>query len=232
MVDAVPYSGSCQHARRFPVGSPDAFVSLLPRTSKPTTGATRVRQTSPHVNEAADMAGELWIFGYGSLIWRPAFVHVARCPATLTGYERRFCQASHDHRGTPDRPGRVVTLLPVPGSDCRGMAYQLPQSDRDDILRYLDHREQDGYQRLYAPLLIEGGRSVPGLTWVAHESNPSWRAGESMEEVARLIASRHGPSGSNREYLYNLEQALEAHDMPDVHVSELSHRVRELATDE
>ncbi len=183
------------------------------------------------MSELVDQDAELWIFGYGSLIWRPAFEHDRRQAAGLAGYERRFCQASHDHRGTPALPGRVVTLLPVPGSVCRGMAYKLPDRGRGEILEYLDHREQDGYERLYAPLHMEGGMMVAGLTWVAHESNPSWRAGESLEDVARLIAERHGPSGSNREYLYELEQALNALEMPDPHVSELSQRVRQLANE-
>ncbi|MGQ7847891.1 gamma-glutamylcyclotransferase [Granulosicoccus sp. 3-233] len=176
-----------------------------------------------------DPDAELWVFGYGSLIWRPAFAHEARQAARLSGYERRFCQASHDHRGTPERPGRVVTLLPVAGSDCHGMAYKLPHPGRKEILAYLDHREQDGYERLYAPLHVGEGQTVPGLTWIANDANPSWRAGETLEEVALLIAERHGPSGSNREYLYELEQALAALDMPDPHVSALSYRVRQLA---
>lgn len=176
-----------------------------------------------------DDTAELWIFGYGSLIWRPAFEHAVKAVASLPGYERRFCQASHDHRGTPDKPGRVVTLLPVAGSVCRGMAYKLPTSGRDDILAYLDHREQDGYERLYTPLYIDNGETVSGLTWVANEANPSWRSGEGLEELAQLIAERHGPSGSNREYLFQLERALEALEMQDSHISELSRRVRRLA---
>lgn len=121
-----------------------------------------------------------------------------------------------------------MTLVPIDGSVCRGVAYRLPELGRHDILEYLDKREQDGYQRLYVPLELDNALMVAGITWVADEANPSWRAGESLEEVARLIARRHGPSGSNREYLYNLEHALITHDMPDQHVSELSGRVRQL----
>ncbi len=171
----------------------------------------------------------LWIFGYGSLIWRPNFEHRRNQHAALPGFERRFCQASHDHRGTPELPGRVVTLVPMQGGICQGMAFELPDEGHADILRYLDEREQDGYERVYAPLKLADGAIVPGLTWIAASGNPSWREGESMDELASLIAARHGPSGSNRDYLYRLEEALIALEMPDTYISRLASLVRQLA---
>lgn len=171
----------------------------------------------------------LWVFGYGSLVWKPDFDHAGCQPATLSGYARRFCQASHDHRGTPENPGRVVTLIACPGSHCRGMAYRIPQSGRQAILDYLDHREQDGYERVEVELQLDDGSRVDGLVWMATESNPSWRGGESLDQVASLIAMREGPSGSNRDYLYRLEESLTRLGMDDEHVSELCRRVRHQA---
>ncbi len=170
----------------------------------------------------------LWIFGYGSLIWRPDFEHRRNQHAVLSGFERRFCQASHDHRGTPELPGRVVTLVPAHDGHCQGMAFELPDVRRPQILEYLDEREQDGYERVYAPLQLTSGDTVPGLTWIAASGNPSWREGESLDELARLIAQRHGPSGSNRDYLYRLEEALDALEMPDTYISRLASMVREV----
>ena len=65
----------------------------------------------------------MWIFGYGSLIWRPDFDWIEAAPASIEGWERRFWQGSHDHRGVPDAPGRVVTLIPQANAYCDGMAH-------------------------------------------------------------------------------------------------------------
>lgn len=168
-----------------------------------------------------------WIFAYGSLIWRPGFDSTSVQHARLAGYERRFWQASHDHRGTPEYPGRVVTLAPIAGSFCDGLAYQLPEPQREVILAMLDHREQDGYQRVFVDLSIAGGEPVRGVTWIALAGNPSWVGQESTELLAELIATRYGPSGSNREYLYRLNQALGSLDILDPYISSLAHRVQQ-----
>lgn len=167
------------------------------------------------------------MFGYGSLIWRPAFQFVEKRIATVDGYERRFCQASHDHRGTPDAPGRVVTIAPRVGSRCTGMAYRLGD-DADEVLEYLEVREQDGYERVKVPLKFEGNKNHIGMTWIAAEGNPSWRPNESLDQIARLIATRAGPSGTNREYLFELERVLASTQIEDPYVEKLSAKVRNL----
>ncbi|MFT6307334.1 MAG: cation transport protein ChaC, partial [Halioglobus sp.] len=111
-------------------------------------------------------AANLWVFGYGSLIWRPGFAFAEKRLATVVGYRRRFCQASHDHRGTPDRPGRVVTLSPDSDSQCEGMAFKLEESV-EDVLKLLDIREQDGYERQSLALTFRDGSIEQGVTWIA-----------------------------------------------------------------
>ena len=170
---------------------------------------------------------EVWVFGYGSLIWRPSFRFVDSRIAIVSDFQRRFCQASHDHRGTPESPGRVVTLAPASNDACSGVAFKLGL-DASEILRLLDIREQDGYERVTLPLMFDDGSSVQGTTWIANEGNPSWRVGETLLELAILIASSEGPSGSNREYLYELERALDDKGIPDKYVSDLSELVRSL----
>lgn len=170
-----------------------------------------------------------WIFAYGSLIWRPGFDSVSVQQARLEGYERRFCQASHDHRGTLESPGRVVTLVPVMASYCDGLAYQLSKAQTGAIHEYLDEREQDGYQRVYLDLQLTDGRCVRGLTWMALEGNPSWVGQESSGQLAQLIATRQGPSGTNREYLYNLSDALAKLAISDTYVATLTRRVKQIS---
>jgi len=132
----------------------------------------------------------LWIFGYGSLVWRPAFPHRRRAPASISGYVRRFWQGSTDHRGVPGRPGRVVTLLPadhhsvraetgdggapgaIPSAEadgwpgdptCPGTAYEVGPEDSAQVLRSLDHRERAGYERIELDLEIRsesGGSEI------------------------------------------------------------------------
>jgi len=115
----------------------------------------------------------LWIFGYGSLVWRPAFSHLRRRPAFIEGYARRFWQGSTDHRGVPGRPGRVVTLLPdtheslskesgFQPARCWGTAYEVPVEDPDGVLAGLDHRERGGYERLELELFFGGRDSELG----------------------------------------------------------------------
>ena len=82
-----------------------------------------------------------WIFAYGSLIWRPDFAFVDRRRVHLPGFTRRFWQGSHDHRGTPDAPGRVVTLIQDEQASCHGMAYLI---NDEAVFRALDHREKNG----------------------------------------------------------------------------------------
>lgn len=84
-----------------------------------------------------------WVFGYGSLIYKVDFPFQEREVATLRGWERRFWQGSHDHRGTPEAPGRVVTLVRAADALCRGVAYLVDH----EVFDHLDHREKNGYER-------------------------------------------------------------------------------------
>ena len=164
-----------------------------------------------------------WVFGYGSLIWRPSFPAAERRVASLAGYARRFWQGSIDHRGTPEAPGRVVTLVEAPGGWCDGVAYRLTPEDEPAVLEQLDVREQNGYERLVRPLRLDGpgGPEVPGLVYLAGPTNPSYLGPAPLEHIAAHVRRSHGPSGANLDYLLRLAEALRELGAHDEHVHRL-----------
>jgi len=151
---------------------------------------------------------ELWIFGYGSLVWRPDFAHAEAVPAWSEGQQRRFWQASTDHRGTPARPGRVATLTPEPGARCRGVAYRIQSGSREEVLAYLDHREKNGYLKRTLGIELDDGRRGEAITYVADPGGEHYLGAAPLAEMARQIRSSVGPSGPNSEYVLRLAEAL------------------------
>lgn len=148
----------------------------------------------------------VWLFGYGSLIWRPDVAFDARVPAILQGYERRFWQRSGDHRGTAEFMGRVVTLVPREGARVVGVAYRL--SDPEATLARVDVREQQGYERRTLRVEAVAGGALEAVVYVADPANPYFAGDEAVEATAAVIARARGPSGENLEYARSLVAAL------------------------
>lgn len=146
------------------------------------------------------MAG-LWVFGYGSLMWRPGFAYDAVMPATLTGYQRCFCIYSVHHRGSPERPGLVLGL--DRGGVCKGLAFRVPQAAAGATLAYLRAREQVNgvYREAVLPLRLDGGVTVWGLAYLAERAHPSFAGHLPITTQAALIRAAHGLSGPNLDYL-------------------------------
>lgn len=160
---------------------------------------------------------EVWLFGYGSLIFKADFPYLERRGAHIQGWARRFWQGSHDHRGTPESPGRVVTLTAAPGQHCHGVAYRI----RGAVFAHLDHREKNGYLRLDTTLHLTGGETVAGLLYVATADNPAFLGPAPAADIARQIAAAHGPSGANLDYLLDLAAALRSLGTRDTHIEQL-----------
>jgi cation transport regulator ChaC len=173
------------------------------------------------------MAGDQWIFGYGSLVWRPAFPYLEREPGFIMGFSRRFWQASPDHRGTPERPGRVVTLVEDPGAVCWGMGYRVAGEHVPEVLEALDYREQAGYQRFETRLdLRDHPTPVPGaLLYVAAPGNPNFIGDTPLDQIAAIARVAEGPSGPNREYVLRLDSSLIEMGGRDEHVSALARMI-------
>jgi cation transport regulator ChaC len=173
----------------------------------------------------ADLDQPTWVFGYGSLIWRPDIPFVEAVPASLPGYVRRFWQGSHDHRGTPDQPGRVVTLIESPQARCAGMAYLLQPDVVQHTFERLDHREKNGYERFVEPLHLQDSRCVQGLVYIAPVNNFAYLGDAPLPAIARQIARSSGPSGRNIDYLTELAAGLRSLNAHDEHVFELESMV-------
>ncbi|MCJ8316305.1 gamma-glutamylcyclotransferase [Idiomarina sp.] len=166
-----------------------------------------------------DLSGhsEVWLFGYGSLIYKVDFPYLERAPAYIEGWSRRFWQGSHDHRGTPEAPGRVLTLVETPGKKCTGMAYKVTP----DVFEHLDHREKNGYLRFTTPMTFRDGSQHEGLVYIATEDNEAFLGPASSKELAEHIGQASGPSGPNSEYLVKLQLALEQLGVHDPHVADI-----------
>jgi cation transport regulator ChaC len=164
----------------------------------------------------------LWLFGYGSLIYKVDFPFLQRRPAVIRGWERRFWQGSHDHRGTPAAPGRVVTLVENAGAFCEGMAFEITP----DVFEHLDHREKNGYLRVVVDVQFADGASEEALVYIAGPDNPAYLGPASEADIAAQIDHAVGPSGLNRDYLLHLADALRDLGAEDAHVFGLERLLR------
>jgi glutathione-specific gamma-glutamylcyclotransferase len=180
-----------------------------------------------HAALAAPSA-QRWVFGYGSLMWRPGFAHVHRLPAVLHGRRRAFCIYSVHHRGTPERPGLVLGL--ARGGAVRGAAYEIDAGDWDGVLDYLREREQptETYVESRVAVRLCDGRRVQAVTFLSDTDHPQWAGELSFEAQARLIARSTGLSGANVDYLADLVDHLKAEGIRDRTMERLLVRVRDL----
>ncbi len=175
-----------------------------------TIDTVAINQQMNHFDDHA----EVWLFGYGSLIYKADFSYIERRPASIKHWVRRFWQGSHDHRGTPESPGRVVTLIPQTEAVCVGMAYLITP----ETFGHLDVREKNGYLRFVTELSLDDGRQIEGLVYIATEENAAFLGAASERDIAAHIARSAGPSGTNRDYLLRLAEALRHMEADDPHV--------------
>jgi cation transport protein ChaC len=172
---------------------------------------------------------ELWVFAYGSLMWRPGFAFSERANAALIGAHRSLCIYSFHHRGTPDRPGLVLGL--DEGGACRGVAFRVAAEKRDETLAYLRAREQvtDVYLEAIKPvsLLDASGRDCEAVCYVADRGHPQYAGRLSIEAQARLVRPASGQSGTNIEYVLNTVRHLEEAGIHDVELAALAKRLLE-----
>lgn len=164
---------------------------------------------------------DLWIFGYGSLMWRPGFEWVERIPATLAGYHRALCILSVHHRGTPERPGLVLGL--DRGGSCRGIAFRVEPVKAEATLAYLREREQvtSVYLETRHRLRLMDGRLVMGVAYTADRKHAQYARGLTHESLLERVKDSVGVSGRNPDYVRATVQELEKLGLRDPKLTRL-----------
>lgn len=168
--------------------------------------------------------GDLWVFGYGSLIWKPGFEFLEQKPARLIGEHRSLCIYSMVHRGTYEKPGLVLGL--DRGGACQGVAFRVAESARDTTVKYLRDREQvtGVYREVMRPVWLKNDprERVRALVYVADRSHDQYAGRLTLEEQLRLVRQGHGAYGNNAEYVVSTVAALEAQGIRDAPLHRLA----------
>ena len=167
---------------------------------------------------------ELWVFGYGSLMWRPGFPFSEAAPALLKGAHRALCVYSVVHRGTQAQPGLVLGL--DRGGACRGVAFRVTNGAETDTVAYLREREQvtDVYVEAVRPVrLLDGsGRALKALTYLVDRNHAQYAGGLSFEAQLRIVRGGKGQAGGNAEYVMRTLRHLEETGVHDDLLSNLA----------
>jgi len=169
-------------------------------------------------------SGDLWVFGYGSLMWRPGFDFVEQVPARLIGEHRALCVYSFDHRGTPEKPGLVLGL--DRGGACRGIAFRVAAARRHDTVAYLRGREQttNVYREVMRSVWLENEarQRVSALAYVVDRGHVQYAGRLSLTEQHRYVQQGHGRSGNNRDYVLSTVKSIEAQGFRDPQLHQLA----------
>ena len=174
---------------------------------------------------------QMWVFGYGSLLWNPGFEVAESVVATLEGYARSFCMRSIHHRGTVEDPGLVLALDRADAA-CSGIALRVAEGQEAETLAYLREREliSSAYLEKELPITLQDGRQVTAVIYVIDESHNQYCGGLPLEEQAQIIARSVGGRGPNSEYLFNTAQHLADIGLSDPDLDWLHQRVKAILT--
>jgi glutathione-specific gamma-glutamylcyclotransferase len=184
---------------------------------------------APEQPAAKERDGDLWVFGYGSLMWNPGFEYLERASALLIGLHRSLCLYSSDHRGTPERPGLVLGL--DHGGGCRGIAYRVSAALRQHTLAYLRQRElvnrtyHETMRRIRIRRESASPQSVMALVFVADRRHPQYAGRLDVESQFDIVRQSHGRSGPNRDYVLHTMAEIEAQGCRDPGLHVLARRL-------
>ena len=172
---------------------------------------------------------DLWVFGYGSLMWKPGFDYCESVPGRIYGFSLRLCLWSTRYRGTPRQPGLVAGL--APGGSCRGMAFRLRDNEHESVFEYLYEREMisKAYHPVVKPVHLQNGEAVNALVFASDRNHRQYAPKMSSSEIVAIIRGASGPMGSNTEYILNTVEHLDEMGILD---TELHHIARLLQSNE
>ncbi len=169
--------------------------------------------------------GDLWVFGYGSLMWRPGFTFTEHQLAAVYGYHRSLCVYSHVHRGTPEQPGLVLGL--DLGGSCRGVAFRVEAALAEETIDYLRKREQVTlvYRELHLAAKLADGRKILALSYAVDRAHPQYAGRLDRADLERLVLQGKGVSGENPDYVRNTQAHLAQLGIRDAALDWLARRL-------
>ncbi len=176
---------------------------------------------------------DMWVFGYGSLLWNPGFEYVDTALARLDGYQRSFCMRSIHHRGTTEHPGLVLALDQKAGVNCDGLAFRVAKSAEATTLAYLREREliSSAYLEKTVTVTLRSGQRVSALAYVIDPNHVQYCGALPLAEQAQIIAAAKGGMGPNSEYLFNTVAQITKLGLEDADLQWLVAQVRSLNDD-
>lgn len=168
-----------------------------------------------------------WVFGYGSLIWRPGFEYVRAEPVRLYGVHRSLCIYSFRYRGTKQKPGLVFGLMR--GGSCAGMGFEISDKDWPEARAYLRDREliSHVYKEVYRTMRLADGRVVSAMTFVVDEAHTQFAGRLSVDQQLALVGAAAGTTGANRDYVLNTVDHLKQMGFADRHLIDLARRLED-----
>ena len=167
---------------------------------------------------------QFWIFGYGSLMWRPGFDFVRSEPALVHGYHRSLCVYSFVHRGTPEEPGLVLGL--DRGGSCHGMAFQIAPDRWCETIAYLRAREQVTsvyVEKRKSLKLLVTGMTAEATTYVVDRTHVQYAGILGDEDLAKHVSHGRGQSGQCIDYVLSTVRHLREMKIHDPTLERLVH---------
>ena len=172
-----------------------------------------------------DNSGDIWVFAYGSLIWRPDFPYISSHRAKLLGYHRAFCLRSYHYRGTETCPGLVLALNK--GGECDGVVLKISPGHEYETLEALWMREMISYayKPMLHPLTLDAtDQEIQALTFVIDTEHTQYAGDLSEDEVLKSILQAEGSAGKNVDYLLQTHNCLKEMNINDDYIASLAHK--------